>query len=142
MPSVRTSQPLRATVLFLLALVCGTCALSPPPGANPSRPSPQLQQLQQPQQPRLQQAAPVAPVAAYESGHAGGGEADVPRGSVLHGDRRRAAPAPTGAPGAQPLVTRTATPFADPVAGRTGGPDSRPRPLAAHDPSALQVFLC
>ncbi|MGW6536881.1 hypothetical protein ACWGBV_23130 [Streptomyces sp. NPDC055051] len=133
MPSVRTPLPLRTALLFLLALICGTCALSAPAGPTPSGSAPRLQQ------PRVQQAAPVA---AYESGHTGGGEADAPRGTVLHGDRRRAVPAPTGAPGPQPLVTRAATPDPDPGAGRTGGPDSRPRPLAGHDPSALQVFLC
>ncbi|MGW4050347.1 hypothetical protein ACWENA_05910 [Streptomyces sp. NPDC004779] len=133
MPSVRTPPALRAVLLLLLALVCGTCALSTPTGPTPTGSAPPLQQ------PRVQQAVPAA---AHEPGHAGGGEADAPRGSVLHGDRRRAVPAPTGAPGPQPLVTRTATPFADRGTGRTGGSDSRPRPLAGHDPSALQVFLC
>ncbi|MET7755849.1 hypothetical protein ABZT27_14205 [Streptomyces sp. NPDC005389] len=125
--SVRTSAALRAALLLVLALVCGTFVLPTPAG-----PSPQLEQ------PRVQQAASVA---AYESVHAGGGEADASRGSVLHRDRRRAGAAAAGPPGPPPLVTRTA-PFTDPPAGRTSGPDSRPRPFAAHDSSALQVFLC
>ncbi|MCB8905480.1 MULTISPECIES: hypothetical protein [unclassified Streptomyces] len=125
--SVRTSAALRAALLLVLALVCGTFVLPTPAG-----PLPQLER------PRVQQAAPAA---AYESVHAGGGEADAPRGSVLHRDRRRAGTAAAGPPGPPPLVTRTA-PLTDPPTGRTGGPDTRPRPLAAHDSSALQVFLC
>ncbi|MFF3839078.1 hypothetical protein [Streptomyces sp. NPDC001930] len=125
--SVRTSAALRTTLLLVLALVCGTFVLSDPAG-----PLPQLGQ------PRVQQAAPAA---AHESSPAGDGEADAPRGSVLHRDRRRAGTAAAGPPGPPPLVTRTAPPT-DPSAGRTGGPDTRPRPFAAHDSSALQVFLC
>ncbi|MFE5944734.1 hypothetical protein ACWCQ0_51755 [Streptomyces massasporeus] len=125
--SVRTSAALRATLLLVLALVCGTFVLPTPTG-----PSPPLEQ------PRVQQAAPAT---AYESVPAGEGEADAPRGSVLHRDRRRAGTAAAGPPGPPPLVTRTA-PLAAPPAGRTGGPDTRPRPLSAHDSSALQVFLC
>ncbi|MFD3992902.1 hypothetical protein [Streptomyces sp. NPDC058583] len=125
--SVRTSAALRATLLLVLALVCGTFVLPTPAG-----PSIQLEQ------PRVPQAlSAVAP----ESAHAGGSEADAPRGSVLHRDRRRAGTAAAGPPGPPPLVTRTA-PLTDPPAGRTGGPDTRPRPFAAHDSSALQVFLC
>ncbi|MFD9034436.1 hypothetical protein ACFVZW_25335 [Streptomyces sp. NPDC059567] len=127
MPSVRTSVALRATLLLVLALVCGTCVLPTPAG-----PVPQLQQS------RL---LAVAPAAAYESAHAGGGEADAPGGSALHRDRRRAVTAPAGPSGPPSLVTRTA-PLTDPPAGRTGGPDTRPRPLAAHGSPALQVFLC
>ncbi|MFI8423949.1 hypothetical protein [Streptomyces sp. NPDC085479] len=130
---VRTPPALRTTLLLLLALVCGACGLAVPSGPASPGSAPQLQQ------PRVQQSAPAA---AYESAHTGGGEADAPRGSVLHGDRRRAVPTPAGAPGPQPLVTRAAGPFTDPASGRTGGPDSRPRPLAAHDSSALQVFRC
>ncbi|MFI8370591.1 hypothetical protein [Streptomyces sp. NPDC085466] len=132
MTSVRTPLALRTTLLLLLALVCGACGLAVPSGPG-SPGSPQLQQ------PRVQQAAPAA---TYESAHTGGGEADAPRGSVLHGDRRRAVPSPAGAPGPQPLVTRASGPCTDPASGRTGGPDSRPRPLAAQDSSALQVFRC
>ncbi|MDV5143727.1 hypothetical protein R1T08_05410 [Streptomyces sp. SBC-4] len=128
MSSVRTSVAVRSTLLLVLALVCGTCALPTPAG-----PVPQLQQ------PRVQHAA-LTP--AYEFSYAGGGEVEAPRGSVVHRDRRRAVTAPAGPLGPPSLVTRTA-PLADPPAGRTGGrPDTRPRPLAAHDSSALQVFLC
>ncbi|MFF5923256.1 hypothetical protein ACFY8C_33795 [Streptomyces flavochromogenes] len=123
--SVRTSAALRTTLLLVLALVCGTFALPTPAGP-------------QPEPPRVQQ---VAPAEAYESAHASGGESDAPRGSVLHRDRRRSGTTAAGPPGPPPLVTRTA-PLTDPPAGRTGGPDTRPRPLAAHDSSALQVFLC
>ncbi|MFC9343324.1 hypothetical protein ACFT0G_24080 [Streptomyces sp. NPDC057020] len=125
--SVRASAVVRAALLLVLALVCGTFVLPTPAG-------PSLQ----PGQPRVQQAASAA---AYESAHAGDGEADAPRGSVLHRDRRRAGAAAAGPPGPPPVLTRTA-PFTDPPAGRTGGADSRPRPLAAHDSSTLQVFLC
>ncbi|MBP2586607.1 hypothetical protein J3A78_007085 [Streptomyces sp. PvR006] len=125
--SVRASAVVRAALLLVLALVCGTFVLPTPAG-----PSPQLEQ------PRAQQAASAT---AHEARHAGGDEADTPRGSVLHRDRRRAGAAAAGPPGPPPVLTRTA-PFTDPPAGRTGGADSRPRPLAAHDPSALQVFLC
>ncbi|MEU3690649.1 hypothetical protein [Streptomyces narbonensis] len=121
---MRTSVTLRATLLLVLALVCGTCVLPTPAGP-----------ASQPQQPRVQHAASIA---ACESAHAGEGEADAPRGSVVHRDRRRAVTAPAGPPGPPPLVTRAA-PSTDPPAGR---PDSRPRPLAAHDSAALQVFLC
>ncbi|MFB7368942.1 hypothetical protein ACFC0D_03760 [Streptomyces sp. NPDC056222] len=127
MPSVRTSVALRATLLLIIALVCGTCVLPGPAG-----PAPRLQQA------GVQQAAPAA---AYESAHAGGGEADAPRGSVLHRDRRRAVTAPAGPPGPPPLVTRT-DPLTDLPTGRTGGPDARPRPFTAYDSSVLQVFLC
>ncbi|MFE5488187.1 hypothetical protein [Streptomyces sp. NPDC056527] len=129
MPSVRMSVALRATLLLVLALLCGTSALPTLAG-----PAPQLQQLQ----PRVQQ---LAPAPAYESAHAGGGEADTPGSSAFHRDRRRAVTAPAGPPGPPSLVTRAA-PLTDPPGGRTGGPDTRSRPLAAHDPSALQVFLC
>ncbi|MFJ2931557.1 hypothetical protein ACIO8G_02200 [Streptomyces sp. NPDC087219] len=127
MISVRTSAVLRATLLLVLALVCGTFVLPTPAG-----PSPQLEQ------PRVQQAESAV---AYESAHAGGGEADASRSSVLHRDRRRTGTTAAGPPGPPPLVTRTA-PLTDPPAGPAGGPDTRPRPFAAHDSSALQVFLC
>ncbi|MFF9016697.1 hypothetical protein ACF09C_27485 [Streptomyces sp. NPDC014870] len=128
MPAVRPSVALRATLLLVLALVCGTCVL--PGAAGPAAPAPQ--------QPRLQQPAAVA---AYESAHSGGSEADAPRGSAVHRDRRRAAASPTGPPGPPPLVARAA-PRTDPSATRPTAPESRPRPPAAHDSSALQVFLC
>ncbi|MEU4269857.1 hypothetical protein [Streptomyces sp. NPDC026092] len=127
MSSSRVSVALRATLLLVLALLCGTCVL-PTSAAGPV--VPQLQQ------PRVQQAASAV---AYESAHAGGGEVDAPRGSVLPRDRRRAVTAPVGPPGPPPLVARTSPPLTHPSAG---GPDTRPRPLAAHEPSALQVFLC
>ncbi|MEU3749011.1 MULTISPECIES: hypothetical protein [Streptomyces] len=123
-PFVRTSVALRATLLLVLALVSGTCLLPTPVGP-----------ASQPQQPRVQHAASVV---TYESVHAGEGEADAPRGSVGHRDRRRAVTASAGPPGPPPLVSRAA-PFTDLPAG---GPDTRPRPLAAHDSSVLQVFLC
>ncbi|MFD3943697.1 hypothetical protein [Streptomyces sp. NPDC058579] len=125
MSSCRASVALRATLLLVLALLGGTWVL---PTHAAGLAAPQLQQ--------------ATPAAAYEAAHAGGGEVEAPRGSVLHRDRRRAVTAPAGPPGPPPLVTRTAPALTDPSAGRTGGPDARPRPLAAHDSSALQVFLC
>ncbi|MFF7178018.1 hypothetical protein [Streptomyces sp. NPDC008121] len=127
MPSVRASAA-RLILLLVLALTCGT---SVPPG--PAGSAPRLQQLS------VRQAAPAP---AYESAHAGGGEAEAPTGSsVLHRDRRRTVTAPAGPSGPPPLVTRAA-PLTDPPAGRGGGPDPRRRPLTAPDVSTLQVFLC
>ena len=136
MSSVHRAVAVRATLLLVLALVCGTCVLPAPAGPLP-----------QPQQPRLQHAAsaasagPAAPTSSYETAYAAGGEADAPRGSVVHRDRRRAVTAPAGPPGPPPLTTRTAL-LTEPSAGRTGGPDTRSRPSVARDSSALQVFLC
>ncbi|MFH8712716.1 hypothetical protein OHB11_33375 [Streptomyces zaomyceticus] len=133
MSSVHRAVAVRATLLLVLALVCGTCVLPAPAGPLP-----------QPQQPRLQHAAsagPAAPTSSYETAYAAGGEADAPRGSVVHRDRRRVVTAPAGPPGPPPLTTRTAL-LTEPSAGRTGGPDTRSRPSVARDSSALQVFLC
>ncbi|MGW6965404.1 hypothetical protein ACWGET_15295 [Streptomyces zaomyceticus] len=133
MSSVHRAVAVRATLLLVFALVCGTCVL----------PAPAEHSLQL-QQPRLQHAAsagPSAPTSSYETANATGGEADAPRGSVVHRDRRRAVTAPAGPPGPPPLGTRTAL-LTEPPAGRTGGPDTRSRPSDARDSSALQVFLC
>ncbi|MEU6988489.1 hypothetical protein ABZ946_34585 [Streptomyces sp. NPDC046324] len=125
MSSVRVSTALRAVLLLVLALVCAGLPLTPVGSAT-----------------QLHRSCThhVAPAAAFESAHAGGGEADIPSGSVLHRDRRRPVSATAGLPG-PPLVARAA-PVADPPAGSPGGTDTRPRPLAPHDSSALQVFRC
>ena len=78
MSSVHRAVAVRATLLLVLALVCGTCVLPAPAGPLP-----------QPQQPRLQHAAsaasagPAAPTSSYETAYAAGGEADAPRGSGM-----------------------------------------------------------
>ncbi|MFF5933708.1 hypothetical protein [Streptomyces sp. NPDC012508] len=125
MSSVRVSAALRTALLLVLALVCAGLQLTPVgPATQLHRPSPQH----------------VAPAAAFESAHAGGGEADIPSGSVLHRDRRRPVTATAGLSG--PALVARAAPLADPPASRPGGWDTRPRPLDSHDSSALQVFLC
>ncbi|WP_329112671.1 hypothetical protein [Streptomyces sp. NBC_01353] len=125
MSSVRVSAALRTALLLVLALVCAGLQLTPVGSATQlHRPCPQH----------------VAPAAAFEFAYTGGGEADSSRGSVLHRDRRRPVTATAGLPG-PPLVARAA-PLADPPAGCPGGMDTRPRPFAAHDSSALQVFRC
>ncbi|MFC8276744.1 hypothetical protein ACFUJR_30300 [Streptomyces sp. NPDC057271] len=126
MSSVRVSSALRAGLLFVLALVCAGLPLTPV-GSTTHLPRPCAQH--------------VAPAAAFESAHAGGGEADIPGGSVLHRDRRRPVTATAGLPG-PPLVSRDVAPLADSPTGRPGGTETRPRPHDRHDSSALQVFRC
>ncbi|MFD0142545.1 MULTISPECIES: hypothetical protein [unclassified Streptomyces] len=123
--SVRVSAALRAALLLLLALVCAGLPLTPLASAT-QLPRPCAQQ--------------VAPTSAFESTHAGGGEAGIPGGSVLHRDRRRPVTATAGLPGPPPVAR--AVPLADPPAVRPGGTDTRPRPHDRHDSSALQVFRC
>ncbi|MFJ7955721.1 hypothetical protein ACIQ62_05430 [Streptomyces sp. NPDC096319] len=125
MSSARVSAALRAGLLLVLVCVCAGLQLAPVGATkNAARPC----------------APHVAPPAAYESGHAGGGEADTVEASVLHRDRRRPATAP--APGAARQPVTHAVPLADRPADRPGGTDTRPRPLRSHDSSALQVFRC
>ncbi|MFF9912357.1 hypothetical protein [Streptomyces sp. NPDC013457] len=123
--SVRVSATLRAALLYALVLVCAGLSLSPVASAT-QLPRPCAQQ--------------VAPAAAFESAHAGGGEADTSDGSVLHRDRRRPLAANAGLP-CLPAVTRT-VPLVDASAARPGGTDTGPRPNDRHDSSALQVFRC
>ncbi|MGW8766124.1 hypothetical protein ACWGN5_26930 [Streptomyces sp. NPDC055815] len=125
MPSVRVSAALRAALLLVLALVCTGLHLTPAGSAT------QLHRTC---------AQNAAPTAAFESGYAGGCDADSPGGSVLHRDRRRPVTAAAGLPGPPPVAR--AVPLADPPAGRAHGADTRPRPLGPHDSSALQVFRC
>ncbi|MFE5591421.1 hypothetical protein [Streptomyces sp. NPDC056549] len=125
MRPVRLSAALRASLLLVLALVCADLPLTPAASAT---------QLHRPC------AQHAVPTAAFESAHAGNGDADITSGSVFHRDRRRPVTATAGPPGSPP-VTRAAPP-ADPSAGRPGGADTRPRPFGPHDPSALQVFRC
>ncbi|WP_369141923.1 hypothetical protein [Streptomyces sp. R44] len=125
MLSVPVSAILRAALLLVLAFLCAGLPLTPAGSAT---------QVHGPC------AQKVAPTAAFESAHAGGCDADSPGRSVLHRDRRRPVTAAADLPG-PPLVAR-AVPLADPPVGRPRGADTRPRPLGADDPSALQVFRC
>ncbi|MFE2015980.1 hypothetical protein [Streptomyces sp. NPDC059491] len=125
MSSVRVAAALRAAFLLVLALVCAGLHLTPAGSAT---------QLHRPC------AQNVATAAEFESAQAGGGEAEAPGGNVLHRGRRRP-PTSTSVPPRPPLVTRAA-PLAETPVGRPRGADARPRPLAPHDSSALQVFRC
>ncbi|MFE7511662.1 hypothetical protein ACFU8I_10615 [Streptomyces sp. NPDC057540] len=124
-PAPRVSTLLRASLLLVLALLCADLPLTPE--SSPAH-------LQRPC------AQHAAPTAALDPPRASDGGADIAGGSLLHRDRRRPVTTTAGLPGPPP-VTRTAA-LAAPPAGRPGDADTRPRPLAAHDSSTLQVFRC